>query len=104
VLAGWLPMSVSGWSEYRFPTSIPICTPSDRYDGIRADRTRILEPLSNFLRSARGITWARFFRIDSAADVTALTLKIIRGFHAPALSPLGCPTIPAAADLLPAHG
>jgi hypothetical protein len=34
------------------------------------------------LRIVRGICGARFFRIDSAADVTALTLKIIRGFHA----------------------
>jgi hypothetical protein len=34
------------------------------------------------LRSVRGISGARLFRIDSAAYVAALTLKIIRSFHA----------------------
>jgi hypothetical protein len=32
------------------------------------------------LRSARGITCTRSFRIEPALNVTAVTLKIIRGF------------------------
>jgi hypothetical protein len=34
------------------------------------------------LRSARGITWARFFTIEPAVDVTAVAAEKVRGFHA----------------------
>jgi hypothetical protein len=39
------------------------------------------------LRSARGITWARFFTIEPAVDVTAVAAEKVRGFHALHLAP-----------------
>ena len=42
------------------------------------------------LRSARGITWARFFTIEPAVDVTAVAAEIVRGFHALHFSPARC--------------
>jgi len=41
------------------------------------------------LRSARGITCTRSFRIEPVLNVTAVTLKIIRGFHGFHFSPAG---------------
>jgi hypothetical protein len=39
------------------------------------------------LRSARGITWAQFFTIEPAVDVTAVAAEKVRGFHALHFSP-----------------
>jgi hypothetical protein len=39
------------------------------------------------LRSARGITWARFVTIEPAVDVTAVAAEKVRGFHVLHLSP-----------------